>query len=123
MAEIKPKLENRILLPDSKFSWESNYVKKNGGLISLILSNGKKIFLKVLKCVHISFKQKLYTEVQISGSFYTYMQIFRSKSLKLTSGHRLRRKKKKKNLKLQLCRLFSIYNIIYIIKLIYISIY
>ena len=100
MAENKPKLKNHILLPDSKFSWESNYLIKNGGGISLILSNGKKIFLKVLKCVHISFKQKLYTEVQISGSFYTYMQIFRSKSLKLTSGHRLRRKKKKKKSKI-----------------------
>ena len=96
MAETKPKLKNRILLPDSKFSWESNYIKKNGGLISLILSNGKKIFLKVSKCVHISFNQKSYTEVQISGSFYTYMQIFKSKSLKITSGHRIRRKKKKK---------------------------
>ena len=83
MAEIKTKLKNRILLPDSKFSWESNYIKKNGGLISHILSNGKKIFFKVLKCVHISFKQKSYTEVQISGSFYNYMQIFRPLNIKV----------------------------------------
>ena len=91
------KLKNRILLPDSKLSWESNYIKKIGGLISLILTNGKKIFLKVSKCVHISFNLKSYTEVQISGAFYTYMQIFSPKSLKLKSGHRLRRKNNNNN--------------------------
>ena len=34
-AETKPKLKNRILLPDSEFYWESNNAKKKGGLISL----------------------------------------------------------------------------------------
>ena len=65
MSETKQKLKNRILLQDSKFYRDSNDIKENGGLISLFLRNGKKIFLKVLKCVHISFNQKSYTEVQI----------------------------------------------------------
>ena len=84
MAEIKEKLKNRILLPDSEFYWESDNAKKNLGLISLFLSYGKNVLKKVLKCVHIPFNQKSYTEVQISGSFNTYMQILKSESLKLT---------------------------------------
>ena len=46
---------------------------------------------RCLKCGN----KRSYTEVQISGSFYTYMQIFSAKSLKLRSGHRLRRKNNK----------------------------
>ena len=65
MAEIKPKLKNRIQLPDSEFYWESNNTKKKGGLISLFLSYCKKILKKVLKCLHISLNKKSYTEVQI----------------------------------------------------------
>ena len=73
MAGTKQKLENRILLLDSKFYSESNGIKKKGGFIQHFLSQGPDKFSKVLKCVHIWFKQKSYTEVQISGSFYTYM--------------------------------------------------
>ena len=65
MAEIKPKLNNRILLPDSEFYWESNHTKKKEGLISLFMSYCKKILKKVLKCVHISYNKKSYTEEQI----------------------------------------------------------
>ena len=65
MAETKPKLKNRILLPDSEFYWESNDTKKKVGLISLFLSYGKNSLKKVLKCVPIFFDQKSYTEVQI----------------------------------------------------------
>ena len=65
MAETKPKLKNRILLPDSEFYWESNNTKKKVGLISLFLSYGKNSLKKVSKRVHISFNKKSYTEVQI----------------------------------------------------------
>ena len=83
MAEIKPKLKNRILLPDSEFYWESNNTKKKGGLISLSLSYGKDFLKKVLKCVHISFDKKSYTEVQIRRCFYTFMQNFRPLNIKV----------------------------------------
>ena len=65
MAETKPKLKNRILLPNSEFYWESNNTKKNEGLISLFLRYDKNLHKKVLKCVPILFDQKSYTEVQI----------------------------------------------------------
>ena len=65
MAEIKPKLKNRILLPDSEFYWESNNTKKKVGLISLFWSYANFFLKKVLKCVHILFNPKSYTEVQI----------------------------------------------------------
>ena len=44
---------------------------------------------RCLKCGN----KKSYTEVQISGLFHTYMQIFSPQALKMWSGHRLRRKK------------------------------
>ena len=89
MAETKPKLKNRVLLQGVKLNSLSNYINFILVIILFHILWPRNGLNRCLKCGN----QKSYTEVKISGLFHTYMPILISKSLKLRSGHRLRRKK------------------------------
>ena len=54
MAGTRPKLKNRILLPNSEFDWESNNAKKKRGFNITFFELGQKKKLKGVKmCPHL----------------------------------------------------------------------